>query len=82
MSFFHEDMAKNTWDKVTKVCDVFVVQKQINHEERNNLFMANLSYDIAVFQCIASCHKNHMITHVLTLLREYVTSLTMSVTTM
>ena len=29
-----------------------------------------------------SCHKNHMTTRVLTLLREYVTSLTTSVTTM
>ena len=41
-----------------------------------------LSYDVAVFQWITSCHKNHMTTRVLTLLREYVTSLTTSVTTM
>ena len=42
----------------------------------------NLSYDVAVFQWITSCHKNHMTTHVITLLREYVTSLVTSVTTM
>ena len=41
-----------------------------------------LSYDVAVFQWITSCHKNHMTTRVITLLREYVTSLTTSVTTM
>ena len=41
-----------------------------------------LSYDVAVFQWITSCHKNRMTTRVLTLLREYVTSLTTSVTTM
>ena len=35
-------------------------------------------YDVAVFQWITSCHKNRMTT----LLREYVTSLTTSVTTM
>ena len=34
--------------------------------------------DVAVFQWITSCHKNHMTTRVLTLLREYVTSLTTS----
>ena len=42
----------------------------------------HLSYDVAVFQWITSCHKNRMTTRVLTLLREYVTSLTTSVTTM
>ena len=41
-----------------------------------------LSYDVAGVQWITSCHKNHMTTRVLTLLREYVTSLTTSVTTM
>ena len=41
-----------------------------------------LSYDVAVFHWITSCHKNHITTRVLTLLREYVTSLTTSVTTM
>ena len=41
-----------------------------------------LSYDVAVFQWITSCHKNRMTTRVITLLREYVTSLTTSVTTM
>ena len=41
-----------------------------------------LSYDAAVFQWITSCHKNRMTTRVITLLREYVTSLTTSVTTM
>ena len=41
-----------------------------------------LSYDVAVFQWITSCHKNRMSTRVLTLLREYVRSLTTSVTTM
>ena len=40
-----------------------------------------LSYDVAVFQWITSCHKNRMTTRVITLLREYVTSLTTSVTT-
>ena len=40
-----------------------------------------LSYDVAVFKWIKSCHKNHMTTRVSTLLREYVTSLTTSVTT-
>ena len=42
----------------------------------------SLSYDVTVFQWITSCHKNRMTTCVLTLLREYVTSLTTSVTTM
>ena len=42
---------------------------------------ACLSYDVAVFQWITSCHKNRMTTRVITLLREYVTSLTTSVTT-
>ena len=41
-----------------------------------------LSYDVAVFQWITSCHKNRMTTRVITLLREYITSLTTSVTTM
>ena len=41
-----------------------------------------LSYDVAVFQWITSCNKSVMTTRVLTLLREYVTSLTTSVTTM
>ena len=41
-----------------------------------------LSYDVAVFQWITSCHKNRMTTRVITLLRESVTSLTTSVTTM
>ena len=41
-----------------------------------------LSYDVAVFQWITSCHKNRMTTRVITLSREYVTSLTTSVTTM
>ena len=40
-----------------------------------------LSYDVAVFQWITSCHKNRMTTRVLTLLRDYVTSLTTSVIT-
>ena len=42
----------------------------------------SLSYDVAVFQWITSCNKSVMTTRVLTLLREYVTSLTTSVTTM
>ena len=42
----------------------------------------HLSYDVVVFQWITSCHKNRMTTRVITLLREYVTSLTTSVTTM
>ena len=50
-------------------CDIFVL----------NFF---LSYDVAVFQWITSCHKNHMTTRVITLLRENVTSLTTSATTM
>ena len=29
-----------------------------------------LSYDVAVFQWITSCHKNRMTTRVITLLRE------------
>ena len=41
----------------------------------------NLSYDVAVFKWITSCHKNRMTTRVITLLRECVTSLTTSVTT-
>ena len=32
-----------------------------------------LSYNVAVFQWITSCHKNRMNTRVITLLREYVT---------
>ena len=47
-----------------------------------NVLYVSLSYDVAVFQWITSCHKNRMPTRVLTLLREYVTSLTTSVTTM
>ena len=39
-------------------------------------------YDVAVFQWITSCNKSVMITCVLTLLREYITSLTMSIATM
>ena len=46
------------------------------------LLYIHLSYDVAVFQWITSCHKNRMTTRVITLLREYVTSLTTSVTTM
>ena len=42
----------------------------------------NLSYDVTVFQWITSCNKSVMTTRVLTLLREYVTSVTTSVTTM
>ena len=45
-------------------------------------FDLSLSYDAAVLQWITSCHKNHMTTRVITLLREYVTSLMTSVTTM
>ena len=41
-----------------------------------------LSYDVAVSKWITSCHKNRMTTRVLTLLREYVMSVTTSVTTM
>ena len=40
-----------------------------------------LSYDVAVIQWITSCHKNRMTTRVITLWREYVTSLTTSVST-
>ena len=40
-----------------------------------------LAYDVAVFQWITSCNKRVMTTRVLTLLREYVTSLTASITT-
>ena len=46
------------------------------------LIYIHLSYDVAVLQWIRSCHKNHMTTRVLTFLREYVTSLTTSITTM
>ena len=46
------------------------------------ILFSSLSYDVAVFQWITSCHKNRMTTRVITLLREYVTSLTTSVTTM
>ena len=51
----------------------------------NNMYLyiiIYLSYDVAVFQWITSCHKNRMTTRVITLLREHVTSLTTSVTTM
>ena len=48
--------------------------------KRNKYYL--LSYDVAVFQWITSCHKNRMTTRVLTLLREYVTSLVTSVITM
>ena len=41
-----------------------------------------LSYEVAVFKWITSCNKSAMTTRVLTLLQEYVTSLTTSVTTM
>ena len=37
-----------------------------------------LSYNFAVIQWIMSCHKNRMTTHVTTLWRKDVTSLTMS----
>ena len=42
----------------------------------------HLSYDVTVFQWITSCNKSVMATRVLKLLREYVMSLTTSVTTM
>ena len=42
----------------------------------------NLSYDGAVIQWIASCHKNPMTSRVITLLRIHVTSLTTSESTM
>ena len=41
-----------------------------------------LSYDVAVFQWIRSCNKSVMTTPVLTLLWEYATTLTTSVTPM
>ena len=41
-----------------------------------------LSYDVAVIQWITSCHKNCMITRVITLWRVDVTTLTTSVSTM
>ena len=41
-----------------------------------------LSYDVAVIQWIASCHKNRMTTRVITLWRVDVTSLTTSMSTM
>ena len=40
-----------------------------------------LSHDVAGIQWITSCHKNHMTTCVLTLWREFLTSLTSSVST-
>ena len=43
--------------------------------------VAHLSYDVTVFQWITSCNNSVMTTHILTLLPEYVPSLT-SVTTM
>ena len=42
----------------------------------------SLSYDVAVIQWITSCNKSHMTTRVITLWREYVTSLTTPVSTM
>ena len=42
----------------------------------------SLSHNVAVIQWITSCHKNQMTTHVVTLWRVHVTSLTMSVSTM
>ena len=53
-----------------------------NNLQKACTFYMYLSYDVAVFQWITSCHKNHMTTHVITLLRECVKSLTTSVTTM
>ena len=44
--------------------------------------MDTLSYDVTVFQWITSCNKIVMTTCVITLLREYGTSLTTSVKTM
>ena len=41
-----------------------------------------LSYDVTVIQWITWCHQNYMTTLVITLLREHLTSLTMSVSTM
>ena len=41
-----------------------------------------LLYNVAVFQWITSCNKSVMTSCVLTLLREYVTSLMTSITTM
>ena len=43
---------------------------------------SSLSYDVAVFQWITSCHKNLMTTRVITLRRVYIKSLTPSVSTM
>ena len=42
----------------------------------------NLLYDVALIQWIMLCHKNCMTTHVITLWRIHITSLTMSVSTM
>ena len=42
----------------------------------------HLSYDVAVFQWVTSCHKTHMTTRVITLRRVTVTSRTTSVSTM
>ena len=41
-----------------------------------------LSYGITIIQWIMLCHKNHMTTHVITLKRIHVKSLTMSLSTM
>ena len=46
------------------------------------IYITFLSYDVAVIQWITSCHKNRIITRVITLWRVYVTSLTTSVSTM
>ena len=49
--------------------------------ERKKATKFHLSYDVAVIQWIASCHKYHGTTHGITLLRLRITSLTRSVST-
>ena len=66
--------------KVVLILGLFVSMDFQSNKTRQT--KDNLSYDVAVFQWITSCHKNHMTARVITLLREYVTSLTTSVTTM
>ena len=51
-------------------------------KKKESMSKFNLSYDVAVIQWITSCHKNHMTTHVITLWRVCVMSLTTSMSTM
>ena len=60
----------------TKILNVMILNHRLHRADTIS------SYDVAVVQWILSCHKNHMITRVITLWRVYVTALTLSLSAM